>query len=80
MWKGGRLAFERLQGRLKQRGRLTGIALKGEDLVDAGQVVQQISLDTAREARLVAETAVDRGRDRLGPGVIGPAAVFRRAS
>ncbi|MFC7018079.1 hypothetical protein ACFQMH_41655, partial [Streptomyces viridiviolaceus] len=62
------------------RGRLTGIVLTAGDLVDAGQVAEQISLDTAREARLVAETAVDRVRDKFGPGVIGPAAVFRRAS
>ncbi|WP_341868280.1 hypothetical protein [Streptomyces africanus] len=56
-----------------QRGRLTGITLRGEDLLDAGQVAQQISLDDAREARLVAEAAVDRvprqvrtGRHRPG--------------
>ncbi|MFJ5731534.1 hypothetical protein [Streptomyces paradoxus] len=62
------------------RGRLTGIGLRGEDLVDAGQVAQQISLDDAREDRLVAEAAVDRVRDKYGPDVIGPAAAFRRAS
>ncbi|GGR08881.1 hypothetical protein GCM10010280_65860 [Streptomyces pilosus] len=60
--------------------RLTGISLKGEDLVDADQVAQQISLDTAREARLVAEAAMDRIRDKFGQGIIGPAAVIRRAS
>ncbi|MFS4103417.1 hypothetical protein [Streptomyces sp. PD-S100-1] len=42
-------------------------------------MAQQVSLDHAREARLVAEEAVDRIRDKLGPGVIGPAAVFPRA-
>ncbi|MGF0174487.1 hypothetical protein ACQF36_29485 [Streptomyces sp. Marseille-Q5077] len=63
-----------------QRGRLTALALKGEDLIDAEQVAQQISLDTAREARLVAEAAIDRVRDNFGPQAIGPAAVFRRAS
>jgi hypothetical protein len=31
-----------------QRGRLTGLTLIGEDLIDAGQVAQQISLDTPR--------------------------------
>jgi DNA polymerase-4 len=31
-------------------------------------------------ACLVAEAAVDRVRDKFGPGVIGPAAVFRHAS
>ncbi|WP_020123914.1 hypothetical protein [Streptomyces canus] len=63
-----------------QRGRLTGLVLKGEDLVDADQAPRQLSLDEARENRLAAETAVDRVRDKFGPRVIGPAAVFRRAS
>ncbi|WP_256725917.1 hypothetical protein [Streptomyces sp. IMTB 2501] len=63
-----------------QRARLTGIVLKGEDLVGAGQVAQQISLDGAREDRLVAEAAIDGIRARFGPGAIGPAAAFRRAS
>ncbi|MET8768069.1 hypothetical protein [Streptomyces sp. NPDC004658] len=65
-----------------QRARLTGIVLKGEDLIDAGQVAEQISLDGARESRLVAEQAMDRIRDKFGPGSVGPAAVLplRRAS
>jgi DNA polymerase-4 len=63
-----------------QRGRLTGITLRGEDLIDASQVAQQISLDDAREDRLLAEQAMDRIRDKFGPTAIGPAAVFRRAS
>ncbi|MET8081217.1 hypothetical protein [Streptomyces sp. NPDC005303] len=63
-----------------QRGRLTALALRGDDLIGAGQVTTQISLDQAREARLVAEEAVDRVRDKFGPAVIGPAAVFRSAS
>ncbi|MFF5011359.1 hypothetical protein ACFY3G_52390 [Streptomyces phaeochromogenes] len=63
-----------------QRGRLTGLALKGEDLVDADQVAQQISLDEAREARLIAETASDRIPAKFGPGAIGPAATFLRVS
>ncbi|WP_367325959.1 DUF6292 family protein [Streptomyces sp. HUAS ZL42] len=63
-----------------QRGRLTALALEGEDLVGADQIATQISLDGAREARLVAEAAIDRVRDKFGASVIGPAAVFRRAS
>ncbi|MGI5413921.1 hypothetical protein ACQEV9_44875 [Streptomyces chartreusis] len=59
---------------------MTALALKGEDLVDAGQVAQQITLDDTREARLLAEAAIDRVRGKFGPRVIGPATVFRRAS
>jgi hypothetical protein len=35
-------------------------ALKAEDLAEAGQTAEQISLDASREARLVAESAIDR--------------------
>jgi DNA polymerase-4 len=74
------LAYRLMDAASLQRGRLTGLALKGEDLIDAEQVAQQISLDDAREARLVAEAAIDRVRDKFGPRVIGPATIFRRAS
>ncbi|MET9914329.1 hypothetical protein ABZZ74_47815 [Streptomyces sp. NPDC006476] len=74
------LAYQLMDAAGLQRGRLTALTLRGEDLIDAGQVARQISLDGAREARLVAEAAIDRVRDKFGPGVIGPAAVFRRAS
>ncbi|MEV5107573.1 hypothetical protein ACFQ7G_19685 [Streptomyces massasporeus] len=73
-------AYQLMDAAGLQRGRLTGLTLKGEDLLDADQVAQQISLDTAREARLVAEAAIDRVRDKYGPGIIGPAAAFRHAS
>jgi DNA polymerase-4 len=63
-----------------QRGRLTGIALRGEDLIDAAHVTEQISLDGTREDRLRAEKVMDRIRDKYGPAAIGPAAAFRRAS
>ncbi|MFI9176078.1 DinB/UmuC family translesion DNA polymerase [Streptomyces lincolnensis] len=74
------LAYQLMDAAGLQRGRLTTIALRGEDLVDASLVAEQISLDGAREDRLVAEAAVDRVRDKFGPRVIGPATVFRRAS
>jgi hypothetical protein len=74
------LAYRLMDAAGLQRGRLTSLALKGEDIIDADQVAQQISLDNAREDRLVAEAAVDRVRAKFGDGVIGPAAVFRRAS
>ncbi|MFD7305273.1 hypothetical protein ACFV83_30830 [Streptomyces pharetrae] len=74
------LAYQLMDAAGLQRGRLTGIALRGEDLIDADRVAQQISLDDTREDRLRAEQAMDRIRDKFGPHAIGPAAVFRRAS
>ncbi|MEV7003797.1 hypothetical protein AB0N62_39965 [Streptomyces sp. NPDC093982] len=74
------LAYQVMDAAGLQRGRLAALTLKGEDLIDADHVAQQISLDDAREDRLVAEAAVDRVRDKFGPRVIGPAAVFRHAS
>ncbi|MCT9105351.1 hypothetical protein N4G69_06875 [Streptomyces mirabilis] len=63
-----------------QRGRLTGITLKGEDLVAADQVAEQISFDGAREARLLAEEVSDRIRAKFGPGAIRPATTLLRVS
>ncbi|MEU5116644.1 hypothetical protein AB0G64_34725 [Streptomyces longwoodensis] len=74
------LAYQLMDAAGLQRGRLTGLVLRGEDLVDADQVVEQISLDGARESRLIAEQAADRIRAKFGDRAIGPAAVFRRAS
>ena len=74
------LAYQVTDAAGLQRGRLTGRALRGEDLVAAGQVAEQLSLDAARQARLVAESAADRIRARFGPGAIGPAATYRPAS
>ncbi|NUS74757.1 MAG: hypothetical protein HOV70_00960 [Streptomyces sp.] len=74
------LAYQLMDAAGLQRGRLIGLALRGEDLIGADQTAEQISLDDTREARLVAETAVDRVRAKFGAGVIGPATVFRRAS
>lgn len=74
------LAYQLMDAAGLQRGRLTGIGLRAEDLVDAERVARQISLDEAREARLAAEEAADDIRNRFGPTVIGPAAVYRRAS
>ncbi|MGW2969103.1 DinB/UmuC family translesion DNA polymerase, partial [Streptomyces mirabilis] len=63
-----------------QRGRLTGITLKGEDLIAADQVAEQISFDGVREARLVAEEVSDRIRAKFGPGAIRPATTLLRVS
>ncbi|XUL89952.1 DNA polymerase Y family protein [Streptomyces galilaeus] len=74
------LTYQLMDAAGLQRGRLTGLALRGEDLVDGDKVAEQLSLDTARQARLVAEGAADRIRERFGPGAIGPAATYRPAS
>jgi DNA polymerase-4 len=74
------LAYQLMDAAGLQRGRLTGLALRGEDLIDAERVAQQISLDDTRETRLLAEQAMDRIRDKYGPAAVGPAAVYRRAS
>ncbi|WP_331745606.1 DNA polymerase Y family protein [Streptomyces mirabilis] len=63
-----------------QRGRLTGITLKGEDLIAADRVAEQISFDGVREARLVAEEVSDRIRAKFGPGAIRPATTLLRVS
>ncbi|MFD8218380.1 hypothetical protein ACFV2U_32925 [Streptomyces sp. NPDC059697] len=63
-----------------QRGRLTAITLKGEDLIAADQVAEQISFDGAREARLAAEEVSDRIRAKFGPGAIRPATTLLRVS
>ncbi|MEU6366569.1 hypothetical protein ABZ876_12705 [Streptomyces sp. NPDC046931] len=76
------LAYQLMDAAGLQRSRLTGISLKGEDLISADQVAQQISLDQARESRLVAEGTMDRIRAKFGPGSVGPASTtrFRRVS
>ncbi|MGW2965125.1 DNA polymerase Y family protein [Streptomyces sp. NPDC001220] len=75
-----RLTYQIMDAAGLQRGRLTGLALRGEDLVDSDQVAEQLSLDAARQARLAAEGAADRIRERFGPGAIGPTATYRPAS
>ncbi len=76
------LAYQLMDAAGLQRARLTGIVLKGEDLVAADEVAQQISLDQARESRLVAEETMDRIRAKFGADAIGPATIapLRRAS
>ncbi|MEU8868240.1 DNA polymerase Y family protein [Streptomyces umbrinus] len=74
------MAYRLIDAAGLQHGRLTGLVLRGEDLVDADRVALQISLDQAREDRLVAEAVADRIRAKFGPGAIGPAATFRRVS
>ncbi|MFE2586924.1 hypothetical protein ACFXGE_44200, partial [Streptomyces sp. NPDC059378] len=73
------MAYRLIDAAGLQRGRITGITLKAEDLVAAGQVAEQISLDRAREARLAAEEVSDRIRARFGPDAVRPATTLLRA-
>ncbi|MFF2431284.1 DNA polymerase Y family protein [Streptomyces mirabilis] len=74
------LAYRLIDAAGLQRGRLTGITLKGDDLIAADQVAEQISFDGGREARLVAEEVSDRVRAKFGPGAIRPATTLLRVS
>ncbi|MFK0026027.1 hypothetical protein [Streptomyces sp. NPDC090798] len=74
------LAYRLIDAAGLQRGLLTGITLKGEDLIAAGQVVEQVRFDGARESRLVAEEVSDRIRAKFGPGAIRPATTLLRVS
>ncbi|MEJ8632085.1 hypothetical protein [Streptomyces sp. MS2.AVA.5] len=62
-----------------QRARVRGVALRGEQLVDAGQVAEQLTLDDLRDRRLRTEPIIDALNRRFGQGTVGPAAAFRRA-
>ncbi|MFE2585869.1 hypothetical protein ACFXGE_38675, partial [Streptomyces sp. NPDC059378] len=73
------MAYRLIDAAGLQRGRITGITLKAEDLVAAGQVAEQISLDQAREARLAAEEVSDRIRAKFGPDAVRPATTLLRA-
>ncbi|MEU3796068.1 hypothetical protein AB0F07_40955, partial [Streptomyces fructofermentans] len=70
------LAYRLIDAAGLQRGRLTGLALTGHDLVGADQIAEQISLDQAREDRLLAEAVSDRIRAKFGPTAIGPATLL----
>ncbi|MEU6081077.1 hypothetical protein [Streptomyces sp. NPDC047108] len=74
------LAYRLMDAAGLQRARLTGLALRAEDLIDAERVTRQISLDPERESRLLAEASVDRANSRFGFGTVRPAATFRKAS
>ncbi|MFI6254366.1 hypothetical protein [Streptomyces sp. NPDC051016] len=74
------LTYQLMDAAGLQRGRLTALALRAEDLVDGDRVAEQLSFDAARQARLTAERAADRIREKFGPDAIGPAAVYRPAS
>lgn len=73
-------AFQLLDAAGLQRARLSGLALRGEDLIAADRAPQQISLDRTRESRLRVERAVDLANARFGPGAVGPAALLGKAS
>ncbi|MGW3669265.1 DinB/UmuC family translesion DNA polymerase [Streptomyces sp. NPDC005141] len=74
------LAYRAMDAAGLQRARLVSITLRGEDLVPAGQVAEQIGLDEERENRLRAESVMDRVRRKYGFGAIGPAATLGKVS
>ncbi|MET9895946.1 hypothetical protein ABZZ47_38285 [Streptomyces sp. NPDC006465] len=74
------MAYRLIDAAGLQRGRITAITLKGEDLIAADQVAEQVSLDQTREARLVAEEVSDRIRAKFGPDAIRPATTLLRVS
>ncbi|MFD8735889.1 hypothetical protein ACFV06_13310 [Streptomyces sp. NPDC059618] len=69
------MAYRLIDAAGLQRGRITALTLKAEDLI-----AEQISLDQTREARLLAEEASDRIRAKFGPSAIRPAATLLRVS
>lgn len=74
------MAYRLMDAAGLQRGRILAITLKADDLVAADQVAEQISLDEARETRLVAEEVSDRIRAKFGPDAIRPATTLLRVS
>ncbi|MET8855537.1 hypothetical protein [Streptomyces sp. NPDC004579] len=74
------LAYRAMDAAGLQRARLVSLALRGEDLVAADAVAEQISLDDRRENRLLAEGVMDRVRERFGFDAIGPAATLGKVS
>ncbi|MET7386189.1 hypothetical protein ACFYPT_13590 [Streptomyces sp. NPDC005529] len=74
------MAYRLIDAAGLQRGRITAITLKADDLVAADRVAEQISLDAVRETRLVAEEVSDRIRAKFGPDAIRPATTLLRVS
>ncbi|MFH8394274.1 hypothetical protein [Streptomyces sp. NPDC018036] len=74
------MAYRLIDAAGLQRGRITALTLKAEDLIAADQIAEQISLDQTREARLLAEEASDRIRAKFGPSAIRPATTLLRVS
>ncbi|MET7620533.1 hypothetical protein [Streptomyces sp. NPDC005408] len=73
------LAYDLYRSMALQRARVRGVAVRGEQLVAAETVAEQLSLDAMREDRLRAEQAVDALNRRYGSGTVGPAASYRHA-
>lgn len=74
-------AYRLMDAAALERARLVALVLRGEDLLDAQRVAEQVSLDGSREARLKVEEVVDRARARFGPQVmVGPATLLGSAS
>lgn len=66
-------AFELFAQLGLERARIRGVSVRAADLLDADQVVEQITFDRATENGRAVEVAVDRANSRFGPGAVRPA-------
>lgn len=73
------LAYGLYRAMALQRARVRSVAVRGEQLVAAESVAEQLSLDVMREDRLRAENVVDVLNHKYGSGTVGPAASYRHA-
>ncbi|WP_333745566.1 DinB/UmuC family translesion DNA polymerase [Streptomyces sp. IBSBF 2950] len=71
-------AYRIFNGLNLERARVRAVTVRAEQLLDADQVAEQISLDPTEENARRVETAVDRANRRFGRGTVRPAALAGR--